>query len=54
MELLMENKEKVTDDYLFNLNFTVLNTGLKMLCPVIPVLGPFEVRCSYGEVSSLF
>ena len=30
--LLMENKEKVMDGYLFNLKFTVSKTGLKMLC----------------------
>ena len=35
MELLMENKEKVMDDYLFNLKFTVPNTGLKILCHVV-------------------
>ena len=32
MELLLENKRKVMDDYLFNLKFTLSKTGLKMLC----------------------
>ena len=35
MELLMENKEKVMEDYLFNLKFTVSNTGQKILCHVV-------------------
>ena len=33
-ELLMENKRKVIDDYLFDLKFTVSKTGLKILCHV--------------------
>ena len=32
MELLLENKRKVMDDYLFNIKFTLSKTGLKMLC----------------------
>ena len=31
MELLMENKEKIMDDYLFVQKFVVSQTGLKML-----------------------
>ena len=31
MELLMENREKVTDNYLFTLQFTVSKTGLILL-----------------------
>ena len=34
MELLIENEEKVKDNYLFNLKFTVSKTELKMLCHV--------------------
>ena len=34
MELLMENKGKIMDNYLFNLRFTVSKTGLEMLCHV--------------------
>ena len=34
MELLMKNKGKVMDNFLFNLKFTVLKSGLKMLCQV--------------------
>ena len=36
MTLLMENKGKVMEDYLFNyIQFTVSKTGLKMLCHVV-------------------
>ena len=31
MELLMENKGKIMNNYLFNLKFTVSKTGLNML-----------------------
>ena len=31
----MENKEKVMDDCLFNLNFTMSKSGLKMVCHVV-------------------
>ena len=34
MELLMKNKGKVMDNYIFNLKFTVSKTRLKMLCRV--------------------
>ena len=34
MALLMENKGKAMDNYLFNLKLTVSKTGLKMLCHV--------------------
>ena len=37
MELLVEKKEKVMDNYLFNLKFTVSKTGLKILCHVASI-----------------
>ena len=35
MELLMENKEKVMDDYLFNLKFMMSKTRLKIFYHVV-------------------
>ena len=37
MELLMEKKEKIMDNYLFNLKFIVSKTGLKTLCHVASI-----------------
>ena len=37
MELLMEKKGKIMDNYLFNLKFTVSKTGLKILCHVASI-----------------
>ena len=37
MELLMEKKEKVMDNYFFNLKLTVSKTGLKILCHVASI-----------------
>ena len=41
MELLMENKEKVMDNYLLNLKFTVSKAGLKILCHVALICAIF-------------
>ena len=47
MELLMENKEIVMDNYLFNLKFTVSREcyGLKMLCHFALICTIYYMHC---------
>ena len=50
MELLMENKGKVMDNYLFNLKFIVSKTGLKMLCHVALIC---TIYCITGMICTV-
>ena len=57
MELLVENKEKYMDDYLFNLKFTVSSMGLKILCHVVWIwllsllwLKAFNMKCAKNNI----
>ena len=47
MELLMENKGKVMDNYLSNLKFTLPKTGLKMLCHAALICTIYCISCRY-------
>ena len=50
IELQNEKKEKFVSNYLFNRKFTVLKTGLKMLCHVALIC---TIYCIFGMICAV-